>query len=83
MGTGGVVVLLVFGQDGAQVRLVQDQGPVEEFTAQGSDVSTSTPLKGISIGLFARTTGTPASGGQFALERRSDGPKPAARRLSA
>jgi hypothetical protein len=35
MGPGGVVVLLVFGQDGAQVRLVQDQGPVEELTAQG------------------------------------------------
>jgi hypothetical protein len=31
MGTGGVVVLLVLGQDGAQVRLVKDQGPVEEF----------------------------------------------------
>src|ERR1019366_373933 len=37
MGAGGVVMLLVFGQDGAQVRLVQDQGPVEELTAQGAN----------------------------------------------
>ena len=37
MGPGGVVMLLVLGQDGAQVRLVQDQGPVEELTAQGAD----------------------------------------------
>jgi hypothetical protein len=35
MRPGGVVMLLVLGQDGVQVRLVQDhQGPVEEFTAQ-------------------------------------------------
>ena len=34
---GGVVVLLVLGEDGAQVRLVQDQGPVEELTAQRAD----------------------------------------------
>src|ERR1017187_8163803 len=37
MGPGGVVMLLVLGQGGAQVRLVQDQGPVEELTAQGAD----------------------------------------------
>ena len=37
MGPGGVVTLLVLGQDGAQVRLVQIQGLVEEFTAQGAD----------------------------------------------
>jgi hypothetical protein len=37
MGPGGVVVLLVFGQDGARVRLVQDQGPVRELTARGAD----------------------------------------------
>jgi hypothetical protein len=37
MGAGGVVMLLVFGQDGAQVDLVQDQGPVENLTAQGAD----------------------------------------------
>src|ERR1022692_1859114 len=36
MGPGGVVMLLVLGEDGAQVRLVQDQGPVEELTAQGA-----------------------------------------------
>jgi hypothetical protein len=29
MGPSGVVVLLVFGQDGPQVCRVQDQGPVE------------------------------------------------------
>ena len=37
MGPGGVVMLLVLGQDGAQVDLVQDQGPVEELTAQGAN----------------------------------------------
>ena len=37
MGTGGVVVLLVVGQDGAQVRLVQDEDPVQELPAQGTD----------------------------------------------
>ncbi len=37
MGPGSVVMLLVLGQDGAQVRLVQDQGPVEELMAQGAD----------------------------------------------
>jgi Group II intron, maturase-specific domain len=30
-------MLLVLGQDGTQVRLVQDQGPVEELAAQGDD----------------------------------------------
>jgi hypothetical protein len=30
-------MLLVVRQDGAQVRLVQDHGPVEELTAQGAD----------------------------------------------
>jgi hypothetical protein len=30
-------MLLVFGQDRSQVRLVQDQGPVEDLTAQGAD----------------------------------------------
>jgi hypothetical protein len=28
MGPGGVVMLLVVGQDGAQMRLVQDEDPV-------------------------------------------------------
>ena len=37
MGPGGVVMLLIPGQDSAQVRLVQDQGPVAELTAQGAD----------------------------------------------
>ena len=36
MGPGGVVMLLVFGQDGAQMYLVEDQGPVEELAAQGA-----------------------------------------------
>jgi hypothetical protein len=36
MGAGGVVMLLVLGQDCAQVCLVQDQGPVQELTAQGT-----------------------------------------------
>ena len=43
VGPGGVVMLLVFGQDGAQVRLVQDQGPVEELTAQGADEALADP----------------------------------------
>ena len=34
---GGVVVLLVFGQDGAQVRLAENQDAVEEFAAQCPD----------------------------------------------
>ena len=37
MRPGGVVMLLVLGQDRSQVRLVQDQGPVEDLTAQGAD----------------------------------------------
>ena len=34
---GGVVVHLVFGQDGAQMALPEDQHAVEELTAQGAD----------------------------------------------
>jgi len=30
-------VRLVVGQDGAQVCLAEDQGPVEELSAQGAD----------------------------------------------
>jgi len=37
VGPGGVVMLLVLGQDRAQVRLVQDQGPVEDLTTQRAD----------------------------------------------
>jgi hypothetical protein len=37
MGPGGVVVLLVVGQDSAQVRLVQDKDSVQELPAQGAD----------------------------------------------
>ena len=37
MGTGGVVVLLILGQDRPQVRPVQDEDPVQEFTAQRTD----------------------------------------------
>jgi hypothetical protein len=37
VGPGGVVMLLVVGQDGTQVRIAQDYGPVEEFTAQSAD----------------------------------------------
>jgi hypothetical protein len=37
MGPGGVVVLLVFGQDRAQVCLAEDEGPVKELPAQGAD----------------------------------------------
>src|ERR1700730_7203556 len=33
----GVVMRLVVGQDGAQVCLAEDQGPVEELSAQGAD----------------------------------------------
>jgi hypothetical protein len=33
---GSVVMLLVFGQYGAQVRLAQDQGLVQDLTAQGA-----------------------------------------------
>ena len=36
VGPGGVVVLLVVGQDSAQVRLVHDQRPVEKLPAQGA-----------------------------------------------
>ena len=32
-------MLLVFGQDKPQVCPVEDQGPVEELTAQGADQS--------------------------------------------
>ena len=34
---GRVVVHLVFGQDGAQVALPEDQHAVQELTAQGTD----------------------------------------------
>src|SRR6266516_7593840 len=37
MRAGRVVVLLVIGQDGAQVGLAQDEHAIKEFTAQGSD----------------------------------------------
>lgn len=43
MGTGGVVVLLVVGQEGAQVRLAEDQGPVHEFAHRVKPVSRLTP----------------------------------------
>jgi hypothetical protein len=36
---GGVVVLKVFGQDLAQMMLIDDQQPVQEFPAQGTDDS--------------------------------------------
>jgi hypothetical protein len=34
---GCVVMLLVLGQDGAQVRLAEDQHPVQELAARGLD----------------------------------------------
>ena len=34
---GRVVMRLVFGQDGAQVALAEDQDAVEELSAQGAD----------------------------------------------
>src|SRR5208283_5980072 len=34
---GGVVVSLVFGQDGAEMLLAEDQDAVEELAAQGAD----------------------------------------------
>ena len=34
---GGVAVHLVLGQDGAQMRLAEDQHPVEDLSAQGAD----------------------------------------------
>jgi hypothetical protein len=37
MRAGRVVVLLVLGQDGAQVGFAEDQHPVQEFTAQRVD----------------------------------------------
>jgi hypothetical protein len=37
MRPGAVVVRLVFGQDGAQVGLAEDQHAVEELAAQGAD----------------------------------------------
>ena len=33
---GGVVVLLVFGQDGSQVRFAEDQAAIKEFAPQGA-----------------------------------------------
>src|ERR1019366_4638872 len=33
---GGVVVLLVFGQNGSQVRFAEDQAAVKEFAPQGA-----------------------------------------------
>ena len=38
---GRVVVHLVFGQDGAQVGLPEDQHAVQELTAQGADEALS------------------------------------------
>lgn len=37
MRSGCVVVLLVFGQHSSQVLFIDDEQPVEEFTAQGAD----------------------------------------------
>src|SRR5450755_461336 len=42
MGPGGVVVLLILREDGAQVRPAEDQRPVEDLTAQ----RTHEPLAG-------------------------------------
>ena len=39
MRPGCVVVLLVFGQHSSQVLFIDDQQPVQEFTAQGTDDS--------------------------------------------
>src|ERR1019366_4348312 len=36
MRPGGVVVLLVFGQDGAQVRFAEDEAAVKELAPQGA-----------------------------------------------
>jgi hypothetical protein len=37
VGSGGVVVLLVFGQDGAQMCLAEDEAAVEKLAAQSAD----------------------------------------------
>jgi hypothetical protein len=37
MRPGGVVVLLVFGQDSSQVRFAEDEAAVKEFAPQGAD----------------------------------------------
>ena len=44
MRPGGVVVLKVFGQDLAQVMLVDDQQPVEELTAQDTMIRSQMAL---------------------------------------
>ena len=37
VGPGGVVVVLIFREDGSQVRFAEDQRPVEDFAAQRAD----------------------------------------------
>src|ERR1039457_6379681 len=46
---GGVVVLLVLGQDCAQVGLAEDQHPVQELMAQGSDENLSGRVRARSL----------------------------------
>ena len=46
VGPGGVVMLLVLGQDRPQMRPVQDQVPVEDLTAQGADRIFASPRLG-------------------------------------
>jgi len=55
-------MLLVFGQDGAQMRLVEDQGPVEELPAQGADQALADRFHP------RRPDGRPHDGGASGLE---------------
>ena len=59
---GGVVVGLVLGQDGAQVRLTEDQHVVEELAAQGADEALAGRVAPHRQLHLIRSIGTDASG---------------------
>jgi hypothetical protein len=49
VGPGGVVVVLIFRQDGSQVRFAEDQRLVEDFAAQRADEALAAPRNSTTI----------------------------------
>jgi len=62
MRPGGVVVLLVFGQDGSQVRFAEDEAAVKELAPQGADEALADRVAPHRQLHLIRVIGTDASG---------------------
>ena len=77
---GRVVVHLVFGQDGAQVALAEDQHPVEEFSAQGAGEALADRVHPRSLDSGTQDPGT--GNWPAASTTRASGASPAVRRQS-